>query len=224
MESEALAHDIEALSLADPPGEPFAFTILTVVSLATFADFSLPRFVAATGAEPPRGFPAAKLRTQNRGVFSVFPSGKIIHTGLQNEADSHRALVDLARELRYTLAEPPHTANMMCEIPAQGPVDLAVLAKIAHGRHDEDGRVGFWLRGQGIRAHVLVDGTGVMRISHACSVKELRQVAELARCCVTASCVLDRAVADGEDDLSSEGAVDEDEEEEMEEGGGGGGV
>jgi len=164
---------------ADESGPAFAFSVVNVISGARFADFSLERFVAATGAEPGTTFPAATLRTQNRGVFCVFRTGRIVHTGLRNEADAHRAIEDLARELKYTLAEPPHTDCVVYDVPMHCPVDLIILARLTPAHRTADGALSFRLR-VGLRCvEVVANAAGNMRIVGVRNTTELRKATAL---------------------------------------------
>lgn len=172
---------------SDEDTSMFEFAITSVVAGATFAEFSLPRFVTLTGAEPPRGFPAATLRTQ-AGVFCAFTSGKVILANSKTEADAHRALVDLARETGYKLAVPPATLNLVCEVPTHQEIDVEYLAEICHTQVGKTDDVLFWLS-EG-RVEVRVNASGLMRISHVRSVAELRRAARTAEHIVS-SCAKD---------------------------------
>lgn len=198
----------------DDSGPAFEYTVANVVSGARFADFSLDRFIAVTGAEPGIGFPAAALRTQGRGVFSVFRTGSIVHTGLANEADSHRAIEDLARELKYSLAEPPHTHSTAYDVPTRCPTNLSNLVRLTHGHRERDGTVSFRLRVGDQGVHVIVNAAGSMRIGGMRSIAELRKAADLARNCVRVCIALDNLESEAEeeeeeDDSECEAACEE---------------
>lgn len=178
--SEALASQLEDLSLSDTEVEDVLdYTIVNVVAVAVFADFSLANFIARTGAEPPRNFPAATLRGRGPGVFAVFKNGKIVLSNLRSEAEARQALEDLARETGYRLAEAPVMANVTVEVALHRAIDLQALA--AHiGRPVHRGRsVSFaWACPH---VNVYVEGNGQLRLYHAEDVSQLRETLALVR-------------------------------------------
>lgn len=178
--SEALASQLEDLSLSDTEVEDVLdYTIVNVVAVATFADFSLAKFIARTGAEPPRNFPAATLRGRGPGVFSVFKTGKIVLSNLRSEAEARQALEDLARETGYRLAEAPVMANVTVETALHRTINLQALAAYVNRPVHMDRSVNFtWTRPY---VRVYVEGNGRLRLYHAEDVSHVGETLALVR-------------------------------------------
>lgn len=178
--SEALASQLEDLSLSDTEVEDVLdYTIVNVVAVAVFADFSLAKFIARTGAEPPRNFPAATLRGRGPGVFSVFKTGKIVLSNLRSEAEARQALEDLARETGYRLAEAPVMANVTVEVALHRAIDLQALA--AHIGRPVHMRRSVSFAWACPHVNVYVEGNGQLRLYHAEDVSQLRATLVLVR-------------------------------------------
>lgn len=172
--AEALAPQVAALSLEDN-GLP-KDAVFSIIASATFANFSIDQFVAATKATyNPREFPAAKLCAPDRGTFVTFRDGKVLFLGARSEAVAHQALADLASELRCTLVVAPRTESIPCQLPACHAVDGRMLTqRVPRARQHGSGATSWHFEPPHANVEALVARDGSACINNARSIEELR--------------------------------------------------
>lgn len=217
--AEALASQVAALSLEES-GIPTG-AVFSIIATATFADFSIDRFVALTKADyDPNEFPAAKLRTPDQGTFVAFRNGNVLLFNKESEAVAHRALADLATELRCTLAVAPHTDSIPCHLPACHAISARMVTQrvpwaLLHG----SGSVLWRFEPPHQNVEVRINRDGSADIHRARAMQELRLVVRevqrlVQECAATedgdeeGECIEEDAMAENEDE-----DVDAEEEE-----------